>query len=92
MTAATVVVSGGEDYGRSFSALTGVTLDRGHDTAQEFIHLPGDWQALATGDTDLAKRNFFAPLAEVLSELPVRQVAAGTGPFAGRSTNLAVEQ
>lgn len=92
MTAATVVVSGGEDYGRSFSALTGVTLDRGHDTAQEFIHLPGDWQALATGDTDLAKRNFFAPLAEVLSELPVRQVAAGAGPFAGRSTNLAVEQ
>lgn len=92
MTAATVVVSGSEDYGRSFSALTGVTLDRGRDTAQEFIHLPSDWQELAVGDTDLAKRNFFAPLAEVLSELPVRQVAAETGPFAGRSTNRAVEQ
>lgn len=90
--AATVVAPGCEVYGRSFCALTGVTLERDPDTAQEFIHLPHNWRALSTGEADLPRRNFFAPLAEFLLELPVRRVAAGSGPFASCTADHATEQ
>lgn len=92
VTAATVIVPGSKQHGRSFNALTCVTLERDHDSAQEFIHLPHNWRALSTGEADLPKRNFFAPLAESLLELPVRRVAAGSGPFASCTADHATEQ
>lgn len=79
--ASKVAVSDSFDYGRIFNGFTGVTLLRHGDTASEFIHLPEGWRRHAENGDDEAKRNFFAPLVMALSELPLRVIDPGTGPF-----------